>query len=266
MTNCKMTLLLPLTTKESLDDRLFRYESKVRVDWRHICGCGSLLVTLMFVLPASWYGLYYWLWKKESWSNMSGAKQTGVILVASLLAGLTLFPIIRCVICLVKGSNICILLAILRLCIYQIWSRKRSQDRFTLWVIRPPRDWHNIDSCKAKSTLCTECRRIVETSTLINGSTLGVVYSIEKYRHHSLAALARFAQQCHLCHRFLRSVQEHWKLEPETLEQTSSKLQVEIRAVKTAGGGTSLWLRLYCTNLPRYLAMRIDEIHKSKSE
>jgi hypothetical protein len=103
--NRKMTPLLHLTTKESLDDRLFRCESKIRVDWRHICRCGSLLITLMLVLPASWYGLCYWLWKKESCSNMSGAKQTGVILVASLLAGLTFFPIIRCIICLVNGSN-----------------------------------------------------------------------------------------------------------------------------------------------------------------
>jgi len=131
-------------------------------------------------------------------------------------------------------------------------------------TIKKRRNWDNAKSLSTQ--LCQECQRIVTRSTLLNGSMLGFIYPVEKYRHHNLTAIKLSAQRCHLCKLFLNAMQNRWEVEIRSrlAEKKPLQIQVELKVVKKLNGYSCIHLRLHCSAIPGYLTMAVDEIHKSK--
>jgi hypothetical protein len=261
--------------RERLDDRVDRYKAKV---WTYAKSCSRsdriFLLAVLVLIPLAWYGFIYWMVKVPSFNDMSTGQEIGFWVAWMFLMVLTFIPIIHRFGALVElAEHIFSAFVILPpLWIYQKCKRTFSALPLLLvplsrvCTIRTRHDWHEINSFGAQ--LCKECQRIATKSTLLNGSTWGVAYSVEKYRHHNFTALTYSAQQCHLCNLFLNSAQQCWKteLESATTEKKLSELQVELKAVKIPKGGSSVLLRLRCMGLPGYVTLTVDEIHKSKPE
>ena len=261
--------------REHLDDRVDRIKAKV---WTYAKSCSRsdrilLLTGLVLILPA-WSGFIYWMVKVPSFNDMSSGHEIGFWTAFIFLMVSTAFLVmLRFQALLELAQHIFSAFVILPpLWIYQKCRRTFSPlpllfvSLSRVYTVRTRRDWDEINSFEAQ--LCQECQRIVTKSTLLNGSTWGVAYSVEKYRHHNFTALTYSAQQCHLCNLFLNSAQQCWKaeLESATTEKKLSELQVELKAVKIPKGGSSVRLRLRCMGLPGYVTLTVDEIHKSKPE
>jgi hypothetical protein len=266
---------------QSLDALVERYKAKA---WTYVLSCSrgdriSLLIVLA-ISPPAWYGLIYWMIKDpaikyfttNTTMGAANGRQFAFIFAVLIIVPLPLVMVISQFGMLLELLEhvFCAVfvlppLWIVHKCIQAIsFLRLLVKPMSRVCTIRKRRNWDNVRSLSTR--LCQECQRIVTRSTLLNGSILGVVYPVEKYRHHNLTALTFSAQQCHLCRLFLNSMQNRWEAAIRSIpaEKKPPQIEVELKVVKKLNGYSCIHLRLHCSTVPGYLTMTVEEIHKSK--
>jgi hypothetical protein len=264
------------SSHENIDDLVDRYKAKV---WTFIKSCSRkdrfILLVILTLIPPAWAGFIYWNTRlPSSIDSMSNKEQ---IEFFSALIGIMVFTYVPfhlrfSAIIDIIWHIICALFILPALSLYQKFRRICS---LLSWLALPlarvcttrkRRRWDKTSPSVA--VMCNECRRIVDKSTILNGSILGLTYPVEKYRHLKFTTLSVSAQQCRLCDLFLNAIQNSCDDEnsPGTAEKQDPQLQVELRVARSSNGRSSVVLRLHCSGLLEAITLPVDEIHYSMSE
>jgi hypothetical protein len=261
------------SNKETLDDRVDRYKAKLGT---FIKSCFTrdrlVLIIILTLTPLAWAGFIYWVTKLPSSMNELTNKQQlafsvglmGIMLLTFgpvLIRASAVIDIIWHVICgLIILPALWIYQKFLQICSLLMWL---APPLAKVCIIRKSRRWDK--QSPSILTICSSCRKIIDKSTILNGSKLGFTYPVERLEHLQLTALSLSAQQCRLCDLFLNAVQNSYpnKNSRDASEKQEAQLQVEVRVIRSSTNRSSVVLRLNCLGLLNPIVLPVNEIHYS---
>lgn len=141
-----------------------------------------------------------------------------------------------------------------------------------IYVVRPLRYQNRasesqcIEACTNPKTskLCDKCNDLVDSSSILTGTSFGLVWPVEHHRHHTPNGLRASARTCHLCYTIFRSISKSSSDYGTGDLSTSDKEVLTIKLWETKPFNGKPQIRIQVTGKFDSEPLAIEEFHYGK--